>query len=91
MNALDHGNIVKLLYAGQDDYVNTDKNKSKNVFYIALELAKGGELFDFIAIGGLFSEEMARYFFLHMMDGLEYCHRNKITHRDLKPENILLD
>lgn len=34
---------------------------------------------------------MARYFFLQMMDGLEYCHRNKITHRDLKPENLLLD
>jgi len=56
-----------------------------------LELAKGGELFDFIAVGGKFSESMARYFFLQMMDGLEYCHRNKITHIDLKPENILLD
>lgn len=25
------------------------------------------------------------------MDGLEYCHRNKVCHRDLKPENLLLD
>ena len=25
------------------------------------------------------------------MDGLEFCHRNKICHRDLKPENLLLD
>lgn len=56
-----------------------------------MELAKGGELFDFIAVGGKFSESMARYFFLQLMDGLEYCHRNKICHRDLKPENLLLD
>ena len=39
------------------------KGKSKEVSYICLEIAQGGELFDFIACSGKFSEEYARYFF----------------------------
>jgi len=41
-------------------------NKSsgkKEVDYIVLELAKGGELFDFIAMTGAFDERVARYYF----------------------------
>lgn len=64
MTVLDHPNIVKLKYAGEDDYINEEKQKKKRVYFIALELAKGGELFDFLAISGKFSEEMARFYFL---------------------------
>lgn len=91
MSVLSHDNIVKLKFAGEDDYVNEEKQKSKKVYYIVLELAKGGELFDFLAISGKFTEPMARFYFLQLMNGLEFCHRNKIAHRDLKPENLLLD
>ena len=42
--------------------------------YIVLELALGGELFDFIAISGKFDEPLARYYFKQFMDGLSYCH-----------------
>ena len=79
------------MHAGRDDYINEEKKTTKSVYYIVLELAKGGELFDFLAISGKFSEPMARYFFLQMMNGLEFSHRNKVCHRDLKPENLLLD
>jgi len=36
---------------------------SRNVTYIVLELALGGELFDFVAISGKFDEPLARYYF----------------------------
>lgn len=59
--------------------------------YIVLELASGGELFDFIANSGRFEEPIARYYFKQLLEGLDYCHNMGIAHRDLKPENILLD
>ena len=58
---------------------------------MVLELVSGGELFDFVALGGKLSEAQARYFFKEMLSGLDYMHRKGIAHRDLKPENILLD
>jgi serine/threonine-protein kinase HSL1, negative regulator of Swe1 kinase len=63
----------------------------KKVNFIALELCQGGELFDFIAYGGPFSEGAAAYYFRQLMEGLSYCHSKNICHRDLKPENLLLD
>ena len=53
-------------------------------------LCEGGELFDRIINKGHFSESEARATFLQIMQGLNYCHANKICHRDLKPENFLL-
>ena len=40
------------------------------VDYIALELAKGGELFDFITMTGRFEEKVARHYFIQFMNGL---------------------
>lgn len=91
MAHLDHPNIVKLKEFGEDFMVNEDKGTQKKVNYIVIELAKGGELFDFLSISGKFTEPMARFYFRQLMTGLEFCHRNKICHRDLKPENLLLD
>jgi len=56
-----------------------------------LEIAQGGELFDFIALSGNFDEPTARYYFKQFIEGLKYCHDKGVAHRDLKTENILLD
>ncbi len=56
-----------------------------------MELAQGGELFDFVANTGRFKENVARAFFHQFMDALRYMHMAGICHRDLKPENIMLD
>jgi len=61
MSKLDHPNVVKQIIYG--DGTHKKKSKSKQVKFIALEICGGGELFDFIAHSGPFSERNARYYF----------------------------
>jgi serine/threonine protein kinase len=90
MAVLEHENIIKQIEFGVGTYEKTS-GKTLEVQYIVLELAIGGELFDFVAISGRFTEPYARYFFKQFISGLQYCHEQGIAHRDLKPENLLLD
>ena len=90
MSKLKHENIVNQIAWGKATYVK-ESGKEKEIVYIVLELANGGELFDFIAISGRFNESIARFYFKQLINGLNFCHQSGITHRDLKPENILLD
>lgn len=55
-----------------------------------LELALGGELFDFIANSGPLEEDEARYYFKQFLSALDYCHSRQVSHRDIKPENLLI-
>ena len=61
------------------------------MIYIALEYAEYGELFDFIAETGKFSEEEGRFYFQQLIRALNYLHTLGYTYRDVKPENILID
>lgn len=70
--------------------VNSKKGKSKQVTYIILELV-GSELFDYIFSSGRFTEPIARYYFVQILNTLQYMHQQGIAHRDLKPENMLFD
>ena len=66
MESLKHANIIEQIEYGIDTYKKSS-GKSKTVSYIVLEIALGGELFDFVAISGRFSEPLARYFFKQFM------------------------
>ena len=88
---LQHPGIVNLVEQGTGEMADDKKGKSKTVNYIVLELVQGGELFDFVANSGRFTEEVARYYFHQFMDALNYMHTSGSAHRDLKPENIMLD
>jgi len=59
--------------------------------YIVLQVATGGELFEYIVAKEKLNEEEAKYFFKQILKGLDYAHMFQIAHRDLKLENILLD
>lgn len=54
MSQLNHKFIVKYLNHGQKEYVKP--SGTKMVSYIALEIAELGELFDFVANTGAFTE-----------------------------------
>jgi serine/threonine protein kinase len=91
MSSIEHPNIINLLDYSFHDCLVKQTGECKEVFYLALELATGGELFDFIAETGNFTEEVARYYFHQIIDALEYLNCKGISHRDIKPENIMLD
>ena len=85
-----HPNVIYQIEHGTDDYIKFT-GKSRKVKYIALELANGGELFNYLANTGRLEEPLARQLFHQFMEGLSHCHDNGITHRDLKPENLIMD
>ncbi len=63
MSKLSHPNIVNLIEYGQDGFVEKADGRKEPVIYIILELATGGELFDYVATTGRFSEPIARFYF----------------------------
>jgi len=91
MSQLSHPNIINLIEYGKDGVVEKSDGRKEAVIYIVLELATGGELFDYVATTGRFSEPIARFYFHQLINGLEYVHNKGVTHRDLKPENVLYD
>jgi serine/threonine protein kinase len=62
MANLKNNYVVEQIEYGTDTYKKYS-GKSKTVNYIVLELASGGELFDFVANSGRFKEPVARYYF----------------------------
>lgn len=55
------------------DYVKKSGSTYK-VFAIVLEYCVNGEFFDFVEIGG-FPQEIARTYFLQLLEGLDYLHK----------------
>ena len=91
MLELDHPNIVHLYEFSDSGIITKISGKKIPVFYLVFELITGGEIFDYIAIGGRFSEKVARYYFKKLVNALIYLYNKGYVHRDIKAENILMD
>lgn len=91
MLQLDNPSIVKLFEFGDNAKIVKTNGKELPVLYLVLELISGGELFDYIAAGGRFSDPIARFYVKELIKALEYLYSKGYAHRDIKAENILLD
>jgi serine/threonine protein kinase len=56
-----------------------------------MSLAKYGEIYRLRDANESFSDELVRYLFKQLIEGLEYLHSIGVVHRDIKPENLLID
>ena len=74
MSKLNHPNIVNLIEYSKEAFVEKSNGTKYPVICIGLELAAGGELFDYVALGGAFSEKVCRFYFRQLLDGLDYVH-----------------
>lgn len=81
LGRIRHPNIIQLI----ETFETTEK------FYMVLELATGGDLFDRVVSQphGHFNEFDAARIMKMVLDGVKYLHKLGITHRDLKPDNLL--
>ncbi|XP_042196343.1 SNF related kinase b [Callorhinchus milii] len=80
MKLVQHPNVVRLY-----EVIDTQTK-----LYLILELADGGDLYDYIMRheGGL-QEELAKTYFAQVVHAISYCHTLHVVHRDLKPENVV--
>lgn len=81
LKILNHQNISRLYQVVE----------THDRFFLILEYAPGGELFDYIVTRSRCKENEARSFFRQIVSAVHYMHGKGYVHRDLKPENLLLD
>lgn len=86
----DHPFIVKLHYAFQSVF-NSFYSYQKDNLHFIIDFCSGGEMFFHLQQKGTYPEELAKFYFIEILLGLEYIHSKNIAYRDLKPENILID
>ncbi len=91
MSKLEHPHLVRLYDYGEKGILEKPDGKQLAVLYLVLELVTGGELFDYIAASGRFSEGLARYYYRQLIGSLEFMHAQGFAHRDIKAQNLLLD
>ena len=71
LKKLKHTNIIKLY-----EIIENSKN-----YYLIMEYAAGGELFNYIVKKKHLDDNDASYFFAQIINGLDYIHKNNIVHR----------
>jgi len=91
MENVQHKHVIRLIEVDWDCVYPKKNGTTAEVVLVVLELATGGELFEFLSFTGCFEETVARTYFQQLIEGIEACHAHGIAHRDLKPENLLLD
>ena len=72
--SLQHNFILNVVETAKEGVMKNDNGKQKSVIYVVLELAPGGEMFDFLMETGKFGEKLARFYFRQMIEGVYHIH-----------------
>ena len=78
---INHPRIIKLHSFLEDKYN----------YYLALEYAPNGNLYQYIQKKKGMPESEAFKYFIQVSSAIYFLHKHGYVHRDIKPENILLD
>ena len=63
----DHKHIIKYYMFKENATFKKTNGKEGRFAYIAQEPALGGELFDYVALAGAFSEKICRFYFKQLL------------------------
>lgn len=78
--AQGHRNCVKI----QDSFTDHEG------YYIVMEFAAGGEIYQRVLEKGRYCEGAAARIMIEVLMAVGYLHQNGIVHFDIKPENVIL-
>src|SRR6185369_4798827 len=77
---LDHDNIARVHYVGED----------RGVHYIVFEFIEGINLRDLVEQKGPLSLDEAVSYTYQIAQALEHASQRAVIHRDIKPSNVLI-
>jgi serine/threonine-protein kinase len=77
---LVHPNLVRVT-----DYFSWEDNE-----YLVMDYVEGESLANLIERDGAQPESKVLVWMKHLLDALDYCHRQGVIHRDIKPQNIII-
>lgn len=86
-----HPNILTSYYYKIDGKLSHSGQEEDDIVYHLLEFAENGSLSNIVKYTGALPEEVAKFMFMQLIDGLNQVHHSGFAHLDLKLENILLD
>ena len=75
-----HRNVVRLYETFET---------SKHILFV-IEMCSGGDLLNYVRKRRRLKEDVAKYLFKQIVEGLQYCHSKNIVHRDIKLDNVLV-
>ncbi|MFN3148793.1 serine/threonine protein kinase [Bremerella sp.] len=78
---LDHPNIARVYYVGEDKGWN----------YIVFEFIDGTNIRDEVECNGPLEIELAVSYLVQVAEALDHASTREVVHRDIKPSNILVD
>ncbi len=86
------GEVQLLKLSGEHRYIISfyDVFKDEDYYYLVMELALGGELFDHVMNHGMLTEAESAQLMSNLLQACSFLHEQGIVHGDIKPENIIL-
>lgn len=87
--------LLQLKYLSLHNESNSDDSRiikrQHPICYYVMSFARYGELYRLIEMNERLSDNLIRYLFIQLLQGLNKLHQSGFVHRDIKPENLLIN